>query len=70
MLRHRPRRTLYSWLWQPATGWWLLALLYVVGAVLSVFLTVAMDAWEPLLLVVALICAAVGCVLAALDKRR
>lgn len=67
MLRRRPRRTLFAWLWRPTAGWMLLAVLYLTAAVLSALLALAMAAWEPLLLVAALLAAAAGCLLAALD---
>jgi hypothetical protein len=68
MLRRRPRRTPFAWLWQPTAGWLLLAFLYLTAAVLSMLLALAMSAWEPLLLVAALVAAAIGCLLAALDN--
>lgn len=56
--------------WKPATGWYLLAALYLIAAVLTVLLAVAMGTWWPLVLVLVSVVAAARCVVAALDRRK
>lgn len=65
MLRRRPRRTAPTWLRHPATGWLLLAALYVVATVLNVLLAFSMAVLWPVLLAVLLAMLAGACVAAA-----
>ncbi|HET9138852.1 hypothetical protein [Actinophytocola sp.] len=64
------KRSRWTRFWQPATGWLVLAGLYLVAAVLTVLLAVTMVAWWPLVLVAASVVAAARCVVAALDRRK
>jgi hypothetical protein len=63
------KHTRWGRLWHPATGWLVLAGLYLVAAVLTVLLAVSMVSWWPLVLVGASLVAAARCVVAALDRR-
>jgi hypothetical protein len=64
------KQTRWGRFWHPATGWLVLAGLYLVAAVLTVLLAVSMASWWPLVLVVAFVVAAARCVVAALDRRK
>jgi hypothetical protein len=72
-MRDRRRlREVRSWLgqWQPHVGWLVVAALYLVAAVLTVMLAVAMGAWGLWLVTAALALAAGGCLLIGFDHQR
>jgi len=55
-------------LWRPCVGWLMIAALYLIAAVLGVFLAVAVADWWPLLLTTACTVAAASCTRIGLDS--
>lgn len=70
MLRQRPRPSVWGILLHPATGWLVLALLYLAAAVLNFMLALSASATWPLVLTGMFAAVAGLCVVAAARRLR
>ena len=70
MLRRRPHQPILGWFGLPRIGWVALAVVYLISAMLSLFLQISMSVWWPLVLAVVSAAASAGCLAAAIGSRR